>query len=84
MTIKIPKITLADKVLKLLGKKRGVLVPSSKYQKFASSSYIIAQKENFFKAFFRSVNKSLPKGMVDLYTFIPSDDFSNKTSDKNL
>ena len=81
MTIKLPEPGFADKVLKSLGKKRGVIIPSDQYDKFAPYSYAIAQKESFLKALFRPANKSLPNGMVDVYTLISQQEHIDKTND---
>jgi len=83
MTIKIPELTFADKALKIIGKKRGVIIPSAEYEKIGSYSYTIAKKENFIKAFLRPTNDPLPNGMIDIYTFISLNDFShNNPNDK--
>ena len=66
MTIKLSEYSLADKVFKIIGKKRGVIIPSDEYGKFGPYSYFVAKKESFFKALFRPANKSLPNGMVDI------------------
>jgi len=82
MTIKIPKYSLADSIIKLLGKKRGVILPLGEYQKLGPYTYSVAKKESFLKALFRPVNEILPNGMVDIYTFISQQDSSNKNKDK--
>jgi len=70
MTIKIPKVGLADKILRLIGKKRGIILPSGVYEKFGPYTYSVAQKEFFLKALFRPINEPLPNGMVDIQTFV--------------
>lgn len=82
MTIKIPEPTFADKALKIIGKKRGVIIPSAEYDKIGSYSYAIVKKESFIKALLRPTNKPLPSGMVNIYTFISPNDFSHKASNK--
>ena len=62
MTIKPPKLTVGDIILKNLGKKRGMIVPKDIKQ----YDYVRAQKEPFLKALFRSRNKELPNGMIDI------------------
>ena len=56
MTIKIPPETLFDKILKLFGKERKIIIPSEAgkiYDKLGSYVQIKAKKENFFIALFR-------------------------------
>jgi hypothetical protein len=66
MTIKIPKKTIGDKVLKALGRKRGVQIPTEIYKEFGPYAYATGQKESFVKALLRPKNAPLPEGMVDL------------------
>jgi len=66
MTIKIPKKTIGDKVLKALGKKRGVHIPAETYKEFGPYAYAAAKKENFLRALIRPKNEPLPKGMVEI------------------
>jgi len=61
MTIVPPKFTIWDKLLKKLGKKRGMKIPKHSHP----YDYIIAGKESFLRALFRSKNKELPDGMID-------------------
>ena len=68
MTIRIPETNFADKILKFLGKRRGVKFPSEAYEKFGHYVSAKARKENFFKAFFRTKHKKLPEDMIDLYS----------------
>ena len=69
MTIRIPDPTIGDKILKLLGKKRGIILPPEPYKKFGPYSYIKAKKENFWKALFRSKNAPLPENVADIDLF---------------
>jgi len=62
MTIQIPKPGLTDKILKTIGKKRGVIIPISEYDRFGPYIYAVAKKENFFKALFRLAIKNCPMG----------------------
>jgi hypothetical protein len=66
MTIKIPEKTIGDKVLKALGKKRGVHVPSGGYKEYGPYAYSTAKKESFLKALLRPKDEPLPEGMVDI------------------
>lgn len=81
MTIKIPEPSLADKVIKILGKKRGVIIPSGEYEKFGAYSYTVAKKESFLKALFRSTNESLPNSMVDIHDYKLNMGNVDKTAD---
>ena len=69
MTMKYPEIGIADKFLKLLGKRRGIKIPYEAYEKFGPYVYVKLQKENFWKALFRSRDKNLPKDMIDIFSF---------------
>jgi hypothetical protein len=66
MTIKLPKKTIGDKVLKALGKKRGVQIPAEAHKQFGPYTYATAQKESFLRALLRPKNEPLPKGMVEI------------------
>ena len=69
MTIRMPDLNIFDKILKSIGKKRGVRYPVDAYEKFGQSVYIKATKENFWKALFRSKDTELPEGYINLYSF---------------
>ena len=71
MTIRLPQISFGDRILKTLGKKRGLRLPSEAYEKLGPYVSVAAQKESFWKAFFRSKNADLPDGYVDLFSFEP-------------
>ena len=56
MTIRIPTENFLDKLLKLFGKKRRIIVPAEAEKIYADKGpyvQIKAGKEGFFKAFFR-------------------------------
>ena len=56
MTIKIPPENILDKILKLLGKERKVIVPEKAdkiYQEKGPYVQIKARRESFWKALFR-------------------------------
>ena len=67
MTIRLPDQSIFDRVLKYLGKKRGVIVPTEAYEKFGHYSYVKAYKESFWKAFFRPRGDELPVDMIDIF-----------------
>ena len=72
MTIRMPKENVADWILKALGKKRGVKIPDGIFEKFDPQKvdvYVIAQKESFWKALFRSKDEKLPEDFSNLYDF---------------
>jgi len=59
MTIKIPPKNISDKILKIFGKERKIIIPSEAdklYHKFGLYVQIKAKRENFFKALFRKKN----------------------------
>jgi len=68
MTVKIPKPNFFDKLLKFLGKKRGVIVPTNAYEKYGQYVYASCQRESFWKALFRSKSKPFPENVFDLDT----------------
>lgn len=71
MTIRTPKLSLADKFLKMLGKKRGLILPSDQHKKkFGPYATITMGKENFFRALLRPGNEPLPDGMIDIFSII--------------
>ena len=71
----MPDLNIFDKILKSIGKKRGVRYPMGVAEKFGQSVYIKATKEKFWKALFRSKNQELPEGYIDLYSLF---DFRDK------
>lgn len=66
MTIRMPEKTFGDRILKALGKKRGVRIPTGTYEKYGPYAYSTATKENFFRALLRPKDVPLPEGIVDL------------------
>jgi hypothetical protein len=66
MTIKMPRPTTGDKILKFLGKKRGVILPVESYENYGPYASSKAIKESFWKVFFRSKNSPLPENVIDL------------------
>ena len=63
MTIKVPKKTLSDKLLTVLGKRRAAFIPSSTDKEIGPYSYSQVIKESFFKALLRPKNEALPSGL---------------------
>ena len=68
MTIIMPEPSFADKVLKVLGKKRGVIFPDRAVEKYGQHVYARAYKESFWKALLRPGNQELPEDMVDIFS----------------
>jgi len=65
MTLRIPDPSIGDKILKLLGKKRGLIIPKEIPGKPGVSTYAHARKENFWKAFSRPKHSKLPDDVID-------------------
>ena len=64
MTIKIQQPNIFDKILGLLGKKRGFVLPKENpYQKWGPYTTYIIPRESFFKALFR-LNKCTSKNIL--------------------
>ena len=60
MTIRTPDDNLLDKILKLFGKERDIIVPEGAdkiYKKYGPHVQIKARKENFFKSLFGKTQK---------------------------
>ncbi len=72
MTIKIEKPGLAERILKLFGKTRQVVVPDDAY-KHDPHTYIHAKRESFWKALFRKLERGYP---LSIFSFIPHPSFS--------
>jgi hypothetical protein len=66
MTIKLPEHSFGDRVLRTLGKKRGVIIPKEPYEKHGPYAHAMARKESYWKALFRPKGAPLPEGVVDL------------------
>ena len=62
MTYRIPEKTLADKLLALIGKQRALSIPENAYRRLGPYVIMQAQKESFWRAFFRPKNENPPKG----------------------
>lgn len=66
MTIRIPKPNLADRFLRLIGKKRAVRLPTNMGQ-LGQHYQAVGFKESFWKALIRPKNRMLPEGTVDVF-----------------
>jgi hypothetical protein len=69
MTITIPKNNLFDRILGILGKRRGIIVPAGVYREYGYYSYALAKRENFFSALIRSKNTPLPVNVLEVVMF---------------
>ena len=68
MTIVIPKPGLIDKLLRRIGKKRGVVVQAETMDPSGTQTYFAPKKESALKAMRRPSGKALPEGMSDVFT----------------
>ena len=60
MTVRIPPENILDKILKLFGKEREVIVPDEAgkaYREIGPYLQIMGKRENFFKVLVRKTNK---------------------------
>jgi hypothetical protein len=69
MTLRIPEPSIGDKVLRLFGKKRALVIPNVRVERKEIDIYAVAVKENFWKALLRPRKSQLPAGSVDYETF---------------
>lgn len=53
MTYRIPKKTLADKLLALIGKQRAISIPADVYKRLGPYVIVQAQRESFWRALVR-------------------------------
>jgi hypothetical protein len=66
MTIRIPSPSLADKFLRMIGKKRAIKLPTN-MEKFGPHFQATGIKESFWKALARPNCGTLPEGTVDIF-----------------
>ena len=69
MTVKIPPMSIADTILRNLGKRRALIFPVGAYEKYGPYVITRARKESFLKALLRPKSKELPHGAVDYFSF---------------
>jgi hypothetical protein len=69
MTIVIPKPGIVDKLLRLLGKQRGVTLQTEIIDFSGAQAYFAPKKESALKAILRPNTEALPPGMTDIFTF---------------
>ncbi len=70
MTVRLEAPGIGDKILALAGKKRALTAPADAYRTFGPYVSVIATREPFFKALFRSKGQPPPPGW-----FYPDDIF---------
>ena len=68
LTIKIPAPSIGDKILRLLGKKRALIIPKGPFEGMGLDAYAYAVKESFWSALLRPCGSKLPSGAVDYET----------------
>lgn len=73
MTIKLPKTTIADRLLLSIGKRRAVRMPFEVYEKLGPYVYAQALKESFWRALMRPKNQDPPEGWVYPDQIIPGE-----------
>jgi hypothetical protein len=78
MTIVIPKPNFIDKLLKFIGKVRGVLVRGENGDPNSTQTYYAPRKESVLRALLRPRRKALPEGMIDIFSL----DFRNQVPPK--
>jgi hypothetical protein len=69
MTLRIPDPNISDKILRLFGKKRALIIPKFRVERKEIDIYAVAVKENFWRALFRPRKSQLPAGSVDYENF---------------
>ena len=79
--MRIPPISFGDRVLRALGKKRGLRVPTEAYEKFGPYVSAVSQKESFWRALVGAKDVNLPNGYVDLFSFDPNGYDQRPTND---
>jgi hypothetical protein len=62
MTIQMPKKTIGDWILGLVGKKRAFYVPADVYKTHGPYVFVQATRESFWRAVLRPKNISPPSG----------------------
>jgi hypothetical protein len=78
MTIVIPKPNFIDKLLKFIGKMRGVMVRGETGDPNSTQTYYAPRKESILRALLRPRWKALPEGMIDIFSL----DVRNEVSPK--
>ncbi len=64
MTVRYPRATLGDKILKLLGKERSILIPediNDVHEKYGPYVDFLVKRENFWKALCRKKGDTLSR-----------------------
>ena len=61
MTLKFPKPSFLDQMLRLIGKKRCIIIPSDSFNKHREYVYLFAKKESFLLLFLDQQEESCLK-----------------------
>jgi hypothetical protein len=69
MTIVIPKPNLIDRLLRILGKRRGVALRVEGIDPNGTQSYYAPKKESVLRALLRPSGRCLSDQMIDIFTF---------------
>jgi len=64
----IPKPSLVDELLRLIGKKRGVTLQGETIDPSCTQIYFAPRKESLLSAILRPSLEALPVGMADIFT----------------
>jgi len=62
MTYRIPRKTIADKLLAMIGKQRAIFIPQDVYKRFGPYVIVQPQKESFWLALARPKKEEPPEG----------------------
>ena len=84
MTIVIPKPDLFDRLLRILGKTRGVAVHGETTDPNSTQSYVAPKKESPLRALLRASDTPLPDGMIDIFTLQIEDETADRKPPKQI
>lgn len=84
MTIVIPNPDIVDRVLRILGKRRGVAVHGETTDPKSTQSYYAPKKESPLRALLRPSGRALPEGMIDVFRLQPEDEKAHRETRKQI
>ena len=67
MSVNVPEPNILDKLLKRLGKSRGVIIPKDAHQYHGKDTQIFCKKESVFISLRRPRNHQLPEDRADIF-----------------
>ncbi|MBS3759080.1 MAG: hypothetical protein KGY61_10505 [Desulfobacterales bacterium] len=67
MSVDIPRPNIFDRLLKGLGKPRGVIIPEDAHQYHGKAKRIVCKKESVWISLWRSKKKGLPEDRADIF-----------------